>query len=242
MFDSSSPDFFLLTRSTFYRRICRIFSCESCRIWITDSFTGQSMLIPHSLHSALSLLSLSSVGTSSYVDMSTNLPQSNTSGASTLADEPTKPTNTLLPFKFMSSNGRQQNLPKSSANLAHPTLATTTTTTTTEQPRTKDFGFLPIPKRCQSRPGEPFEFSLALNYLLAATSTFTIANLYCESLVRRYEKSSRRTDYLECRLRQIINRSSFNSRKGITSSTTKSLSSLPSYKSDISSVYSSSHL
>ena len=112
--------------------------------------------------------------------MSTNLPQSNTSGASTLADESTKST----PFKFLSRrNGRQEGeaLPKSSDLPSDP--APPSPVTTMEQPRTKDFGFLPIPKRCQSRPGEPFKFSLALNYLLAATSTFTIANLYCESLL-----------------------------------------------------------
>ncbi|GAA5911703.1 uncharacterized protein JCM6883_002452, partial [Sporobolomyces salmoneus] len=43
-------------------------------------------------------------------------------------------------------------------------------------PRRLDFGFLPIPKRCQF--DDTFKFSTTLNILLSLTSMLTVANIY----------------------------------------------------------------
>jgi len=42
--------------------------------------------------------------------------------------------------------------------------------------RTRDFGFLPVPRGCV--PGEAFVFTKSLNWLLALGATVTVANLY----------------------------------------------------------------
>lgn len=49
-----------------------------------------------------------------------------------------------------------------------------------EQPfvrRTRDFGFLPIPRHCQYDPERPFEFTLLLNGVMAAAATFMVSRL-----------------------------------------------------------------
>ncbi|GAA5877733.1 hypothetical protein JCM1840_003342 [Sporobolomyces johnsonii] len=56
------------------------------------------------------------------------------------------------------------------------------------------FGFLPIPKRCRYDPERPFRFSSTLNWMLAATSTLTVANVYyCQPILtqlsERYDVS-----------------------------------------------------
>ncbi|GAA5904758.1 hypothetical protein JCM5296_000754 [Sporobolomyces johnsonii] len=56
------------------------------------------------------------------------------------------------------------------------------------------FGFLPIPKRCRYNPERPFRFSSTLNWMLAATSTLTVANVYyCQPILtqlsERYDVS-----------------------------------------------------
>ncbi|GAA5981706.1 hypothetical protein JCM11641_004221 [Rhodosporidiobolus odoratus] len=43
---------------------------------------------------------------------------------------------------------------------------------------TRDFGFLPIPKRLQYDSERPFNFGLLLNALFGFAATFTVANLY----------------------------------------------------------------
>jgi len=43
----------------------------------------------------------------------------------------------------------------------------------------KDFGYLPIPRRCHF--DEKFKFTTSLNVMLAMTSTLTVANIYCTS-------------------------------------------------------------
>ncbi|TFK38956.1 MFS general substrate transporter [Crucibulum laeve] len=57
--------------------------------------------------------------------------------------------------------------------------------TSFEEPRfTKDFGFIPIPKRLQYDPAKPFHFGLFLNIAFGFASTFTVANLYyCQPLL-----------------------------------------------------------
>ncbi|KPV75739.1 uncharacterized protein RHOBADRAFT_35486 [Rhodotorula graminis WP1] len=42
--------------------------------------------------------------------------------------------------------------------------------------RTRDFGFLPVPRGCE--PGEAFVFTRSLNWLMALGATVTVANLY----------------------------------------------------------------
>lgn len=44
--------------------------------------------------------------------------------------------------------------------------------------RTKDFGFLPIPRRLQWDLDNPPEFTLVLNLIFGFASTFTVASLY----------------------------------------------------------------
>ncbi|GAA6024094.1 hypothetical protein JCM11491_005991 [Sporobolomyces phaffii] len=69
--------------------------------------------------------------------------------------------------------------------------------------RSRDFGLFPIPRRCRLGPPRegqepPSQWSLGLNLLLAATSSFTIANLYyiqpiIIQLSERYAVPSERT-------------------------------------------------
>lgn len=48
----------------------------------------------------------------------------------------------------------------------------------------KDFGFLPIPRRCRYDPGRPFEWSTALNWMLALGATVTVAPVYyCQPIL-----------------------------------------------------------
>ncbi|KAK4055092.1 hypothetical protein OIV83_000372 [Microbotryomycetes sp. JL201] len=46
------------------------------------------------------------------------------------------------------------------------------------KPRTKDFAFLPIPKRLQYDPDRDIDFNPVLNVVFGFCSTFTVANLY----------------------------------------------------------------
>ncbi|CEQ39854.1 SPOSA6832_01402, partial [Sporobolomyces salmonicolor] len=55
------------------------------------------------------------------------------------------------------------------------------------------FGFLPIPRRCRYDPERPFRFSSTLNWMLAATSTLTVANVYILTQIsERYDVSYNR--------------------------------------------------
>ncbi|KAG2114358.1 major facilitator superfamily domain-containing protein [Suillus discolor] len=55
---------------------------------------------------------------------------------------------------------------------------------------TKDFGLIPIPKRLQYNPMEPFHFGILLNASFGFASTFTVANLYyCQPLLIEFSKS-----------------------------------------------------
>ncbi|PBK95799.1 MFS general substrate transporter [Armillaria gallica] len=62
---------------------------------------------------------------------------------------------------------------------------------TDEVPRfTKDFGFLPIPRRLRYDPEKPFHFGLLLNISFGFASTFVVANLYyCQPLLIEMSKS-----------------------------------------------------
>ncbi|GJN88655.1 hypothetical protein Rhopal_001621-T1 [Rhodotorula paludigena] len=47
-----------------------------------------------------------------------------------------------------------------------------------------DFGFLPIPRRCRYDPERPFEWSTALNWMLALGATVTVAPVYyCQPIL-----------------------------------------------------------
>jgi len=48
--------------------------------------------------------------------------------------------------------------------------------TTPDRRRTRDFGFLPVPRGCEY--GDAFAFTRSLNWLLAVGATVTVANLY----------------------------------------------------------------
>ncbi|PAV16827.1 MFS general substrate transporter [Pyrrhoderma noxium] len=55
---------------------------------------------------------------------------------------------------------------------------------------TKDFGFLPIPKRLQYDPTRGFTFTTSLNITFGFASTFTVANLYyCQPLLIQFAES-----------------------------------------------------
>ncbi|KAG2124592.1 major facilitator superfamily domain-containing protein [Suillus clintonianus] len=55
---------------------------------------------------------------------------------------------------------------------------------------TKDFGFIPIPKRLQYNPVKPFHFGILLNMSFGFASTFIVANLYyCQPLLIEFSKS-----------------------------------------------------
>lgn len=51
---------------------------------------------------------------------------------------------------------------------------------------TTNLFFLPIPKRLRYHPDRPFPFGLALNFLFAAASTATVANLYYAQPILSY--------------------------------------------------------
>ncbi|EIW81546.1 membrane protein [Coniophora puteana RWD-64-598 SS2] len=56
--------------------------------------------------------------------------------------------------------------------------------------RSRDFGFIPIPKRLQYHPNKPFKFGLVINILFGVASTFTVANLYyCQPLLIQLSES-----------------------------------------------------
>ncbi|GAA5848177.1 hypothetical protein JCM8547_004434 [Rhodosporidiobolus lusitaniae] len=44
--------------------------------------------------------------------------------------------------------------------------------------KTRDFGFLPIPRRCRHDPAKPFELNLVYTWLFAAGATITVSNIY----------------------------------------------------------------
>ncbi|KAG9010854.1 hypothetical protein FRB90_007571, partial [Tulasnella sp. 427] len=54
-------------------------------------------------------------------------------------------------------------------------------------PRTRDFGFIPIPERRRYHPERTFQFTLALNIIFGFASTATVANLYyCQPLLVKF--------------------------------------------------------
>ncbi|KAH7913381.1 major facilitator superfamily domain-containing protein [Hygrophoropsis aurantiaca] len=55
---------------------------------------------------------------------------------------------------------------------------------------TRDFGFVPIPKRLRFNPEKPFHFGLVLNCSFGFASTFIVANLYyCQPLLIQFSES-----------------------------------------------------
>ncbi|KPV74970.1 uncharacterized protein RHOBADRAFT_48544 [Rhodotorula graminis WP1] len=68
-----------------------------------------------------------------------------------------------------------------SAPLSGERTSSTATATPTEPRKvggSRDFGFLPIPRRLQYDSARPFHFGLLLNVIFAFAATFSVANLY----------------------------------------------------------------
>ncbi|KAF9462861.1 major facilitator superfamily domain-containing protein [Collybia nuda] len=58
------------------------------------------------------------------------------------------------------------------------------------QPRTMDFGLVPIPRRLRHDPSKPFHFGIVMNVAFGFASTFTVANLYyCQPLLIQLAES-----------------------------------------------------
>lgn len=73
---------------------------------------------------------------------------------------------------------------------AHSEASTESVAAAEESWPTKDFGFLPIPRRLQYNPAKPFYFGLLLNASFGFAATFTAANLYyCQPLLIEFSKS-----------------------------------------------------
>ena len=52
-------------------------------------------------------------------------------------------------------------------------------------PKTRDFGFVPIPRARRYDPNKPFRFTLTLNIIFGFAATTTVSNLYyCQPLLR----------------------------------------------------------
>ncbi|GAA5933007.1 MFS transporter [Sporobolomyces koalae] len=90
----------------------------------------------------------------------------------------TSTTGTTPNASSTSTLAEQVNVERQSGFKQPPLVPAESSKATVQQlPRTQDFGFLPIPRRCR-QSAEPFRFTLALNLLLSATSCFTVANIY----------------------------------------------------------------
>ncbi|KAG7088949.1 hypothetical protein E1B28_012894 [Marasmius oreades] len=69
-------------------------------------------------------------------------------------------------------------------SVVQPTETTLVEETRTEHQNTRDFGFIPIPKRLRYDPKRPFHFGIALQVVFGFTSTFIVANLYyCQPIL-----------------------------------------------------------
>lgn len=78
-----------------------------------------------------------------------------------------------FPQTFDCSDSKEKNSEKGQVSpIQTVTLGTKHTT------NTKDFGFLPIPKRLQYDPDHPFGFSMTLNVLFAVAITLVVGNLH----------------------------------------------------------------
>ncbi|KAK7692467.1 hypothetical protein QCA50_004092 [Cerrena zonata] len=86
---------------------------------------------------------------------------------------------------------RADSITLSAANPVPPMSALTTTEEENEEHiNTKDFGFIPIPKRLWHDPKKPHEWTLALNIVFGISSTFIVANLYyCQPLLIQLSES-----------------------------------------------------
>ncbi|KAF4621383.1 hypothetical protein D9613_000030 [Agrocybe pediades] len=75
-------------------------------------------------------------------------------------------------------------------DLEPATEAVTTNTAESALVNSKDFGFLPIPKRLRYDPARPLTFGLLMNIAFGFASTFTVANLYyCQPLLIQFSLS-----------------------------------------------------
>ncbi|KAJ3543468.1 hypothetical protein NM688_g5853 [Phlebia brevispora] len=72
----------------------------------------------------------------------------------------------------------------------HPSPPDTSSDQYDDDFQTKDFGFLPIPRRLQYDPDSAPHFGWAMNILFAIASTFVVANLYyCQPLLLKLSES-----------------------------------------------------
>ncbi|KAG8906718.1 hypothetical protein FRB99_006316 [Tulasnella sp. 403] len=71
-----------------------------------------------------------------------------------------------------------------------PSISSIATLSVPYIPRTRDFKFLPIPRRLRYHPDTPFNFTLVLNIIFGFASTAVIANIYyCQPLLINFAQS-----------------------------------------------------
>lgn len=77
------------------------------------------------------------------------------------------------------------------------------------QVSTTNLFFLPVPKRLRYHPDRPFHFGLALNFLFAAASTATVANLYYAQPILSYLSDTFNVSYDEISLAPTLTQAGY---------------------------------
>lgn len=77
------------------------------------------------------------------------------------------------------------------------------------QVSTTNLWVLPVPKRLRYHPDRPFPFGLALNFLFAAASTATVANLYYAQPILSYLSETFDVSYAEISLAPTLTQAGY---------------------------------